>query len=24
VAGRNSWDGDLGFTVDEPLWQRSA
>jgi nitroreductase len=20
VAGRNSWDGDLGFTVPEPLW----
>jgi nitroreductase len=24
VAGRNSWDGDLGFTVDQPLWQPSA
>lgn len=21
VAARNRWDGDLGFTVDEPLWQ---
>ncbi len=21
VAARNSWDGDLGFTVPEPLWQ---
>jgi nitroreductase len=20
VAGRNGWDGDLGFTVPEPLW----
>lgn len=20
VAGRNSWTGDVGFTVDEPLW----
>jgi nitroreductase len=20
VAARNSWDGDLGFIVDEPLW----
>ena len=20
VAARNSWDGDLGFTVQEPLW----
>lgn len=20
VAARNSWDGDLGFTVSEPLW----
>ena len=20
VAARNTWDGDLGFTVDEPLW----
>jgi nitroreductase len=20
VAARNSWDGDLGFTVDRPLW----
>jgi hypothetical protein len=20
VAARNSWDGDLGFTVPEPLW----
>ena len=20
VAGRNTWDGDLGFTVPEPLW----
>jgi nitroreductase len=22
VARRNSWDGDLGFTVPEPLWPR--
>ena len=22
VAARNSWDGDLGFTVPEPLWPR--
>jgi nitroreductase len=22
VAARNSWDGDLGFTVPEPLWQK--
>jgi nitroreductase len=22
VAARNSWQGDLGFTVPEPLWQR--
>ena len=21
VAARNSWTGELGFTVDEPLWQ---
>jgi nitroreductase len=21
VAARNSWEGDLGFTVPEPLWQ---
>jgi nitroreductase len=20
VAARNRWDGELGFTVDEPLW----
>jgi nitroreductase len=24
VAARNSWTGDLGFTVDEPLWQPDA
>lgn len=24
VAGRNTWSGDLGFTVDEPLWPREA
>ena len=24
VAGRNSWDGDLGFTVPEPLWSESG
>ena len=23
VAARNSWSGDLGFSVDEPLWPRS-
>lgn len=23
VAARNGWDGDLGFTVDEPLWADS-
>jgi hypothetical protein len=23
VAARNRWDGDLGFTVPEPLWQPS-
>ena len=23
VAGRNSWDGDLGFTVPEPLWPKA-
>jgi nitroreductase len=23
VAARNSWDGDLGFTVSEPLWPAS-
>ncbi|MEP6469488.1 MAG: hypothetical protein ABJC24_06915 [Chloroflexota bacterium] len=23
VAARNSWDGDLGFTVSEPLWPGS-
>jgi nitroreductase len=22
VAARNSWEGDLGFTVEEPLWPR--
>jgi len=22
VAARNSWDGNLGFTVEEPLWPR--
>ena len=22
VASRNSWEGDLGFTVPEPLWQK--
>lgn len=22
VAARNSWSGDLGFSVDEPLWPR--
>ncbi|MDQ5826615.1 MAG: nitroreductase family protein [Chloroflexota bacterium] len=22
VAARNSWDGDLGFTVPDPLWPR--
>jgi hypothetical protein len=22
VAARNRWDGDLGFTVPEPLWPR--
>lgn len=22
VAARNSWEGDLGFTVPEPLWQK--
>jgi len=22
VAARNSWDGDLGFTVPEPLWPK--
>lgn len=22
VAARNSWQGDLGFTVPEPLWQK--
>lgn len=22
VAARNSWQGDLGFTVSEPLWQK--
>jgi nitroreductase len=22
VAARNSWEGDLGFTVREPLWQK--
>lgn len=24
VASRNSWDGDLGFTVSEPLWSPGA
>ncbi|HTI30006.1 MAG TPA: nitroreductase family protein [Methylomirabilota bacterium] len=24
VAGRNSWNGDLGFTVPEPLWPGAA
>lgn len=24
VASRNSWTGDLGFTVDDPLWSFSA
>lgn len=24
VAGRNSWEGDLGFTVAEPLWPERA
>jgi nitroreductase len=24
VAARNRWDGDLGFTVQSPLWPRSA
>lgn len=24
VAGRNRWDGDLGFTVPEPLWSESG
>jgi hypothetical protein len=24
VAFRNSWTGDLGFTVDEPLWRPTA
>lgn len=24
VAARNSWDGDLGFTVDEPLWPEAS
>ena len=24
VAARNSWDGDLGFTVPEPLWPEAA
>jgi hypothetical protein len=23
VAARNSWQGDLGFSVPEPLWQSS-
>jgi len=23
VAARNSWTGDLGFTVSEPLWPRA-
>jgi hypothetical protein len=22
VAARNGWDGELGFTVSEPLWSR--
>jgi len=22
VAARNSWQGDLGFTVPEPLWPK--
>jgi nitroreductase len=24
VAARNRWDGALGFTVDEPLWQQPS
>jgi nitroreductase len=24
AAGRNSWDGDLGFTLSEPLWPGSG
>jgi nitroreductase len=24
VAARNSWDGDLGFTVPEPLWPAAS
>lgn len=24
VAARNSWDGDLGFTVPEPLWPEAS
>ena len=24
VAARNRWDGELGFTVDQPLWQPPA
>jgi nitroreductase len=24
VAARNGWDGDLGFTVNEPLWPRGT
>jgi len=24
VAARNGWDGDLGFTVPEPLWQEAT
>lgn len=24
VAGRNGWDGDLGFSVHEPLWPASV
>jgi nitroreductase len=24
VAARNSWEGDLGFTVPEPLWPRQS
>jgi hypothetical protein len=22
VAGRNSWQGELGFTVPDPLWPK--
>jgi hypothetical protein len=24
VAGRNAWDGELGFTGAEPLWPRAV